>query len=237
MRTDGTESAHMKCSVNKQENHCFSSKVSLANQNYSLGNWRLYRIDFSLYRIDFSLYRIDFRCLSKRLYMCIEMTSICMETTCIETTIDLCLTHDQSASFQLCECLWPPFFRTRNIDTVPTFFAYVFVLSDSSLACVFLLQLCECLWPPFRFRTRNIHTVHSLFICVSCLSVWGIRYVCGRLFLDRGITHFICLFICVFVLGFRYVSDVCGLFFLERGILPVYLCIYVSVLIVTAKNS
>ena len=51
-----------------------SSKVSLVNQNYSLGKWRLYWIDFSLYRI-------DLRCVSKRLYMCIEMTSICIETT------------------------------------------------------------------------------------------------------------------------------------------------------------
>ena len=35
----------------------------------------------SLYRIDFSLYRVDFRHVSKRLYMCIETTSICIETT------------------------------------------------------------------------------------------------------------------------------------------------------------
>ena len=32
-------------------------------------------------------YRIDFRCVSKRLYMCIETTSICIETTCIEKTL------------------------------------------------------------------------------------------------------------------------------------------------------
>ena len=50
-----------------------SSKDSLANQNYSSGKW-------TLYRIDFSFYRIDLRCVSKRLYMCIETTSICIET-------------------------------------------------------------------------------------------------------------------------------------------------------------
>ena len=33
------------------------------------------------------VYRNDFSCVSKRLYMCIETTSICIETTCIETTL------------------------------------------------------------------------------------------------------------------------------------------------------
>ena len=74
-----------------------SSKVSLANRNHSLGEWRLYQIDFSLsglYRIYFSLYRINLSCVSKWLYMCIETTSICIETwlaskrLCIETTIN-----------------------------------------------------------------------------------------------------------------------------------------------------
>ena len=37
-----------------------------------------------------------------------------------------------------------------------------------------------------------------LCICVGRLSVWGFRYVCGRLFLERGIfTHLFRLFICV----------------------------------------
>ena len=46
-----------------------SSKVSLANQNYtsSSGKWRLYQIDLS--------------CVSKQLYMCIKTTSICIKTT------------------------------------------------------------------------------------------------------------------------------------------------------------
>ena len=33
------------------------------------------------------VYRNDFRCVSKRLYMCIETTSICIETTRNETTL------------------------------------------------------------------------------------------------------------------------------------------------------
>ena len=37
-----------------------------------------------------------------------------------------------------------------------------------------------------------------LCICVGLLSVWGFRYVCGRLFLERGIfTHLFRPFICV----------------------------------------
>ena len=35
----------------------------------------------------FHVYRNDFQCVSKRLFMCIETTSICIETTCIETTL------------------------------------------------------------------------------------------------------------------------------------------------------
>ena len=48
-------------------------KVLIANQNYSLGKWRLYRNDFWF--------------VSKRLLICIETTLICIETTCIETTL------------------------------------------------------------------------------------------------------------------------------------------------------
>ena len=33
------------------------------------------------FAVDFSVYRIELRCVSKRLYMCIETTSICIETT------------------------------------------------------------------------------------------------------------------------------------------------------------
>ena len=54
----------------KQQRSFFSE----SKLNYSLGKYRLYRIDFSVYRI-------DLRCVSKRLYMCIETTSICIETT------------------------------------------------------------------------------------------------------------------------------------------------------------
>ena len=48
------------------------------------------------------------------------------------------------------------------------------------------LHLCDSLWPLF-FRTSNIHTLHSLVICVRRLSVWGFRYVVGARFLKRGI--------------------------------------------------
>ena len=49
------------------------------------------------------------------------------------------------------------------------------------------------------FRTSNIHTLHSLVICVHRLIVSRFYYVCGRLFLERVIfTH---LFACLFVLN------------------------------------
>ena len=47
-------------------------------------------------KMTLSLYQIDFRCVSKRLYMCIEMTSICIGMTCIETT-----GHRASKPYQL----------------------------------------------------------------------------------------------------------------------------------------
>ena len=39
------------------------------------------------YMYNYYYYRIDFGCVSKRLYMCIETTWICIETTCIEMTL------------------------------------------------------------------------------------------------------------------------------------------------------
>ena len=49
------------------------------------------------------------------------------------------------------------------------------------------------------FRTSNIHTLHSLVICVRRLIVSRFCYVCGCLFLERVIfTH---LFACLFVLN------------------------------------
>ena len=55
----------------------------------------LYRKDFSFVwkrlficmETTFHLYRNDFLFVSKRLFICIETTSICIETTCIETTL------------------------------------------------------------------------------------------------------------------------------------------------------
>ena len=67
-----------------------------------------------------------------------------------------------------------------------------------SLACFFVYALGEICGRSF-FRTSNIHTLHSLVICVRRLIVSRFCYVCGRLFLERVIfTH---LFACLFVLN------------------------------------
>ena len=57
------------------------------------------------------------------------------------------------------------------------------------------------LWSLF-FRTSNIHTLHSLVICVRRLIVSRFCYVCGCLFLERVISTHISthLFACLFVL-------------------------------------
>ena len=82
-----------------------------------------------------------------------------------------------------------------NEEYSHTFFACLFVL-DSSLACFFLYTCAKVCGRSF-FRTSNIHTLHSLFICGGRLSVWGFCYVCGRIFLERGVFTHLCLFICV----------------------------------------
>ena len=88
-------------------------------------------------------------------------------------------------------CLWAPSFRTRNL--VVTHLFWLFIFSFSVLYAYAKVCSRSC------FRTSNIHTLHSLVICVRRLSVLGFCYVCGRLFLERVIfTH---LFACLFVTG------------------------------------
>ena len=95
-------------------------------------------------------------------------------------------------------CLWAPSFRTRN--HVVTHLFWLFIPSFSVLYAYAKVCSRSC------FRTRNIHTLHSLVICVRRLSVLGFCYVCGRLFLERVIfTH---LFTCLFV--FKLIISVHG---------------------------
>ena len=57
-------------------------------------------------------------------------------------------------------------------------FVGAFFVLDSSLAC-FFLYTCAIVCGRSFFRTSNIHTLHSLVICVRRLSVWGFCYVVG----------------------------------------------------------
>ena len=95
--------------------------------------------------------------------------------------------------------MWASFFRSRNHTLHLPFYLRI---------CVGVSLCFRCLWALF-FRTRNIACLFVylcwplkcaclLCICVGRLSVWGFRYVCGRLFLERGIfTHLFRLFIFV----------------------------------------
>ena len=65
-------------------------------------------------------------------------------------------------------------------------FVGAFFVLDSSLACFFLYTCAKVCGRSF-FRTSNIHTLHSLVICVRRLSVWGFCYVVGARFSERGI--------------------------------------------------
>ena len=74
-------------------------------------------------------------------------------------------------------------------------FVGAFFVLDSSLACFFLYTCAKVCGRSF-FRTSNIHTLHSLVICVRRLNVWGFCYVCGAFFRTRNHTlHFACLFV------------------------------------------
>ena len=82
--------------------------------------------------------------------------------------------------------MWASFFRSRNHTLHLPFYLRI---------CVGVSLCFRCLWA--LFLERGILPVY-LCICVGRLSVWGFRYVCGRLFLERGIfTHLFRLFICV----------------------------------------
>ena len=52
-------------------------------------NWLFLLLYFcyKVMKMTLSLYRIDFSHVSRWLYICIKTTSICIETTCIETTL------------------------------------------------------------------------------------------------------------------------------------------------------
>ena len=78
-------------------------------------------------------------------------------------------------------CLWAPSFRTRNL--VVTHLFWLFIFSFSVLYAY--AKVCS----RSRFRTSNIHTLHSLVICVRRLSVLGFCYVCGRLFFRTSNIH------------------------------------------------
>ena len=93
------------------------------------------------------------------------------------------------------------------------------------------LQLHECLLPSF-FRTRNIHTLHSPFICVGCLGVWGFRYRLWAPFLQQGLsTHLLCLFICVkFIFSVFLSLHLCESLWNHTLHSPVYLYICVGCL-------
>ena len=95
-------------------------------------------------------------------------------------------------------CLWAPSFRTRN--HVVTHLFWLFFLSFTVLYVYAKVCSRSC------FRTSNMHTLHSLVICVRRLSVLGFCYVCGRLFVERVIfTH---LSACLFV--FKLIISVHG---------------------------
>ena len=82
-----------------------------------------------------------------------------------------------------------PSFRTRNL--VVTHLFWLFISSFSVLYAYAKVCSRSC------FRTSNIHTLHSLVICVHRLSVLGFCYVCGRLFFRTSNIHTpFCLFIC-----------------------------------------
>ena len=78
-------------------------------------------------------------------------------------------------------CLWAPSFRTRNL--VVTHLFWLFIFSFSVLYAYAKVCSRSC------FRTSNIHTLHSLVICVRRLSVLGFCYVCGRLFFRTSNIH------------------------------------------------
>ena len=96
-------------------------------------------------------------------------------------------------------------------------FVGAFFVLDSSLACLFLYT-CAIVCGRSFFRTSNIHTLHSLVICVRRLSVWGFCYAVGARFLERGIfTHLFNLFLCVrlifsVLLSLHLCESLCPLF-------------------------
>ena len=93
---------------------------------------------------------------------------------------------------------WAKFVVALFLERGVTHFIRLFV------NCVGGLSVGEICGRSF-FRTSNIHTLHSLVICVRRLIVSRFCYVCGRLFLERVIfTH---LFACLFVLNSSLASN------------------------------
>ena len=81
----------------------------------------LYRKDFSFVskrlficmETTFHLYRNDFLFVSKRLFICIETTSICIETTCIETTLYRNDRTPVDMSTEMCRSTYRPTHRSN----------------------------------------------------------------------------------------------------------------------------